>query len=179
MACVVGNGTPCLPENCRRACLSCLLTEQESAVLRRVDGFFELLNIDSEPLAKCLPCCFEDRITAAEMTALRAVLEKTWWSADDFTSVISSLFSSGQASRPDGWELVKVMVEELRAVKQEGTELTRWQVNNAMMTAVSRYATSAMDQMKAVILKEYEALGVSVHAIKVQQGAPENADMTR
>eukprot|EP00316_Scyphosphaera_apsteinii_P021664 CAMPEP_0119324180 /NCGR_PEP_ID=MMETSP1333-20130426/62524_1 /TAXON_ID=418940 /ORGANISM="Scyphosphaera apsteinii, Strain RCC1455" /LENGTH=177 /DNA_ID=CAMNT_0007331811 /DNA_START=99 /DNA_END=632 /DNA_ORIENTATION=+ len=170
-----------VPEYVRRCCLHLCLSETEKALLYKVDGFFALVNVDTECHAILFPCCFEERIREAEMLALNAVLEKTWWGTDDFLSALRGMFTSQTATRVDGWELVDAMVEELKAVKASGRELTKWEVNEAMLSAVSKYTTSAMDQMKVVIMKEYEDLGVAVpDEVKVQlAGGPESAYMQR
>ena len=42
--------------------------------------------------------------------------------------------------------------------------LTKWEVDQAMMRAIAKYSTSAMDQMWAVILKVKRAQSCCVHA---------------
>jgi len=171
-----------IPEAVRRCCLSLCLTENEKAVLYKVDGFFDLVNVDTECQSQVCPCCFEERIREAEMLALNAVLEKTWWGTDDFLSAVKGMFTSQTATRVDGWELVDGMVTELKAIKASGQELTKWQVNNAVMLAVSKYSTTAMAQMKKVIMEEYKELGVAIPnevQVEIAPGGPSSAEMER
>ena len=102
--------TACIAECCadwcpgkRKCCLAFCLTQQERSIIFRADEFFHMINIDKD-------CCRQEHLSQAEMAALTAVLQKTLWGADDFVSALSSLVSD-TASRADGWDLVKRIVE--------------------------------------------------------------------
>ena len=77
-----------------------------------------------------------------------------------------------------GYELTKIMVEEIRKVAGEGDDVavTRNQVIDAVLTAVHRYAVGAVEVMTELIKREYAAVGVDV---QVNTGAPDNAVMDR
>ena len=97
------------------------------------------------------------------MTAVKAVLTKTEWGADDVMSAIKSLVGD-KASRADGWDLSKRIVEELQERQKADPTLvlTRYRVREAVLQALQRYTGSAIDQLQQVIRKEYEQMGVQL-----------------
>jgi hypothetical protein len=164
-----------------------VLTDEEHKLLfGSTEKLFDMLNVDTEIVTTVCPCLFEERLRTSEVAVLRALLQKPMWGeaaaglGTAITSLLPNLFGSSatQGSSTRGLELTKLMVEELKRTAGEGSEieLTRIQVNDAVMAAVGKYSKDALEVMIELIKREYATVGVDV---TVQPGAPDNAVMRR
>ena len=164
-------------------------------IITGTDPVFDLLNVDKECHAQCLPCIFEDRITASEVAVLRAVMQKPMWeeAASGLASAISAALPSvfggllgggGSSTNPppstklQGYELTKMIVEEIKKAQRHEDELTKKEVRDAVMAAVSAYSTGALQVMLDLIQEEYKTVGIANVEVRTG-GAPENEEIVR
>jgi len=163
---------------CTARCCPCLfeerITKTEMAVLRAVTKkpmWGESLGGISSALTAALPGIFGGLLGGAAGGLATQVLGGITGGGGN-----NSQQSSGNVQ---GLELTKLIVEELnKAAPGDGDELTKKQVREAVMAAVSTYSTGALQVVIDLIKEEYRTVGIANVEVRTG-GAPANDEMAR
>ena len=165
---------------CQAQCCPCLFEERitkiEMAVLRAVTkkpmwgGAVEALG---QSLTSALPGLFGGLLGGAAGGLATQVLGGLTGGGS------GSGGGGGGSSNIQGLELTKRIVEELnKAAPGDDEELTKKQVREAVMAAVSSYSTGALRVVVDVIKEEYKAVGIANVEVRTG-GAPANDEIAR